>query len=310
MLADFPDLLAPRFLVLYAFLASGAYVHYRGRIRHGIFRQLTDHSTLMAPYNVLMYFFSAVPNRPYVDVDRFPDLRKLSDNWQTMRDEALQLQDEGYIRAASGYTDLGFNSFFRRGWKRFYVKWYDSPLDSARTLCPKTVAIVESIPSVNAAMFAVLPPGGDLGKHRDPFAGSLRYHLGLSTPNSEQCRIFVDGEPYFWRDGEAVMFDETFMHWAENRTDQTRIILFCDIERPLTNRLIAGINHFFKNTFIRASQTENVEGDRIGVLNRIFSVAYYIRLPAKALKRKSKTLYYIVKWAVFGGLLYLLLRAG
>jgi hypothetical protein len=25
------------------------------------------------------------------------------------------------------------------------------------------------------------------------------------------CRITVDGEPYFWRDGEPVMFDETFI---------------------------------------------------------------------------------------------------
>ena len=43
-------------------------------------------------------------------------------------------------------------------------------------------------------MFAVLPPGGKLGAHRDPFAGSLRYHLGLVTPNSDKCRILVDGQ--------------------------------------------------------------------------------------------------------------------
>ena len=190
----------------------------------------------MAPYNALMYLFSAVPNRPFVDVSRFPELSPLRDNWQTIREEAVKLFGEGHIRAAAKYNDLGFNSFFRTGWKRFYVKWYDEPLPSARALCPRTVEFVQSIPSVNAAMFALLPPGGKLGAHRDPFAGSLRYHLGLITPNSEACRIFVDGEPYFWRDGEAVMFDETFIHRAENKTDVTRVILFCDIERPLSSR--------------------------------------------------------------------------
>ena len=210
-----------------------------------------------------------------------------------LREEALQLFDEGHIRAAAKYNDLGFNSFFRRGWKRFYVKWYDEPLDSAKALCPKTVALVQSIPSVNAAMFALLPPGGDLGKHRDPFAGSLRYHLGLSTPNSENCRIFVDGEPYSWRDGEAVIFDETFIHWAENKTDTLRVILFCDVERPLTSRIMATINHWYEATVIRASQTENVAGDQVGVLNKIFGFAYYLRLPGKALKRKSKFAYYV-----------------
>jgi beta-hydroxylase len=300
------DWLAPKFIVLYVFFGAMIYVHLRGRVKLKFYRQLTDHSTFMAPYNVLMYLFSAVPNRPFVDVYRFPELQKLADNWHVLRDEALALQDEGHIRAANGYIDLGFNSFFRRGWTRFYVKWYDAPLPSARALCPKTVALVESIPSLNAAMFAVLPPGGDLGRHRDPFAGSLRYHLGLVTPNSEQCRLFVDGEPYHWRDGEAVMFDDTFIHWAENRTDQARIILFCDIERPLTNRIVRWVNHAFKATAIRASQTENIQGDRIGVLNRIFSVVYYVRLSGKTLKRRSRAAYYAVKWALVFGILYLI----
>ena len=153
-------LLAPKFIVLYAFIASAVFIHYRGRVRHGFFRQLTDHSSLMAPYNALMYLFSAVPNRPYVDVERaFRSSRRCRENWQSIRDEALHLFDEGRIRAAATYNDLGFNSFFKTGWKRFYVKWYDDPLPSAKALCPKTVELVQSIPGVNAAMFALLPPG-------------------------------------------------------------------------------------------------------------------------------------------------------
>jgi aspartyl/asparaginyl beta-hydroxylase (cupin superfamily) len=42
----------------------------------------------------------------------------------------------------------------------------------------------------------------------------------------------VDGESYHWRDGEGVIFDETLVHSAENLSDQTRLILLCDIERP------------------------------------------------------------------------------
>jgi beta-hydroxylase len=251
-----------------------------------------------------MYYFSAVPNRPFIDIDRFPEMKAVTDNWQMIRQEALQLFDDGYIRAAAGYNDLGFNSFFRRGWKRFYVKWYDQPLPSAQSLCPKTVALVQSIPTINGAMFALLPPGGKLGKHRDPFAGSLRYHLGLATPNSENCHIFVDGQPYHWRDGEAVMFDETFIHWAENKTDVTRVILFCDVERPLTNRLMTRINHWYKNTFIRASQTENIAGDRVGWLNRLFGLVYYLRVPGKALKHRFRALYYVVKWLIVIALAY------
>src|SRR6266545_2215976 len=113
------DLLAPKFLLFYLFVASALYVHLRGRVRHRFLRQLTDHSTFMAPYNALMYLFSAVPNEPFLPIDRFPDLAPLASNWRTIRDEARSLFADGHIRAASGYTDLGFNSFFRRGWNRF-----------------------------------------------------------------------------------------------------------------------------------------------------------------------------------------------
>ena len=301
-------LLAPKFVVLYVFVASGIYVHHRGRVRHGFLRQLTDHSSLMAPYNALMYLFSAVPNRPYVDVARFPELAPLARNWRTIRDEALRLFDEGRIRAAATYNDIGFNSFFRTGWKRFYVKWYDEPLPSAQALCPKTVELVQSVPGVNAAMFALLPPGSKLGAHRDPFAGSLRYHLGLVTPNADTCRIVVDGEPYAWRDGEPVMFDETFIHTAENRSDVARIILFCDIERPLSNRVMRALNHFVKSTVIRASQTENMPGDRVGALNHVFNGAYRVRRIGKWIKKKSKFAHYTLKWLILGGVLYLIFR--
>ncbi len=31
-------------------------------------------------------------------------------------------------------------------------------------------------------------------------------------------------------------FDETYLHYAENQSGQNRLILFCDIERPMRYR--------------------------------------------------------------------------
>ena len=53
-----------------------------------------------------------------------------------IRDEALALRDAQKIAASSTFNDAGFNSFFRRGWKRFYLKWYGPSHPSAKTLCP------------------------------------------------------------------------------------------------------------------------------------------------------------------------------
>lgn len=302
--------LEPRFLILYTFILCGLVVHFRGKVRHKLSRQLLDHSTIMGPYNCFVYATSAVPNTPYVPMERFPELAPLSEHWQTIRDEALQLMDDGYVRAAAGHTDLAFHSFFKTGWKRFYLKWYGESLPSAAELCPKTVDLVNRIPSLNAVMFAMLPPDGHLGKHRDPFAGSLRYHLGLSTPNDDRCYINVDGENYSWRDGEAVVFDETFIHHAENKTDTPRMILFCDVERPLRWRWAQAVNRLFKRIAMKAAASQNLEGEKIGGLNRLFSVLYLARLRAKALKQQNRTLYYWLKWLLLGGIAYFIFLHG
>src|SRR5436309_3308308 len=149
LLSHLPALILLGFVLL--LLASALYVHFRGKVRHKFGRQLTDHSTFMAPYNALIYLFSGVANKPILDKQEFPDMAALRDNWQTIRDEALRLYEAGHIRKSDNHSDLAFNTFFKRGWKRFYLKWYDDMMPSARELCPKTDELVLSIPSVNDA---------------------------------------------------------------------------------------------------------------------------------------------------------------
>lgn len=295
---------APQLLVLYCFAIAAMIVHFRGRVRLGFFRQLTDHSTLLAPYNVLMYWFSAVPSAPVLPAASIPQLAKLRENWQAIREEALALNDQGRIKAADKYNDFGFNSFFRTGWKRFYLKWYDEPLPSAKAACPKTVELLESIPGIEGAMFATLGPNSRLVKHRDPYAGSLRYHLGLVTPTSPgECRIFVDGQSYTWQDGEDLLFDETYVHYAENTTNETRIILFCDVERPLRTRAMTAVNRWVCHHIVRQTKTQNVEGEPVGAFNKAFAYIYQVRLVGKRMKAWNKNVYYAVKYSLIGGLL-------
>ena len=284
-------------LALSGFLACALYVHYRGQDRLSVRRQVTDHSTFLAPYNCLVYLFSAVPMKPILDAESFPALRPLRDHWKSIREEAERLFETGHIRASDRHDDLGFNTFFRKGWKRFYLKWYGEPPPSARELCPRTVELLRSIPSVHGAMFALMAPQSAVGKHRDPFAGSLRYHLGLVTPNSDECRIFIDGTEYSWRDGEDLVFDETYVHHFENRTDQTRIILFCDFERPIRNPVMRAFNHWVMARILPLTATKNLEGEEIGLANRVFSVLYPARSPFRRFKKAHRRLYYVLKYA-------------
>lgn len=289
--------------IVAAFVASTVYVHFRGRVRLRFFRQLTDHSTFMAPINCLMYLFSRLPAKPYLPVSAFPELKLLQDHWQDIRAEAHLLAEAGEIKKSDKYNDAGFNSFFKTGWTRFHLKWYDDAHASAKALCPVTTGLLQRIPTVKAAMFAALPPGGRLVTHRDPFAGSVRYHLGLVTPNADSCYISVDGERYSWRDGEGVIFDETYLHYAENQSDQMRIILFCDVERPLNNPLARAFNRFISHTLIRAASAPNSDTDRTGGINRLFAYVQQVRLLGKRIKAKSRFAYYGLQWLIFGGLI-------
>lgn len=279
------------------FIISVIYAHARGVEKLKFSRQLFDHSTFMAPINMFMTGFSRLPARqPFFDTTHFPELQKITDNWQVIREEALRLQEN--IKAAQSNNDAGFNTFFKRGWKRFYLKWYSDAHPSARALCPVTTQLVSEIPCIKAAMFAELPTGSHLGKHRDPYAGSVRYHLGLKTPNDNRCFIEVDRERYSWRDGEACIFDETYVHWAQNESETTRIILFCDTERPMKWRWAQAVNRWVGVTLMSAASSPNDDDDRTGALNRIFRYVYSAREAGQRLKKRNRKLYYALKYLV------------
>jgi beta-hydroxylase len=302
------ELVSGKFIFLYILIISTVIIHYRGKVRYKFFRQLTDHSTFMAPINVPMYALSGVENKPYIKTSTFKELNVIREHWQTIRDEAILLEREELIKGSNQYNDVGFNSFFRRGWKRFYLKWYDDFHPSAKKYCPRTIELLQQAPSIKAAMFAVLPAGSELLMHRDPYAGSLRYHLGLITPNSEACNIVVDGQKYAWRDGEDVMFDETYIHYAENKTDMDRLILFCDVERPVKTWFGKGWNKFFGWFIMAAAASPNMGDDKTGNINKVFRYIYSIRIVGKKLKAYKRNLYYAVKYALMVLILWLIFR--
>jgi beta-hydroxylase len=87
-----------------------------------------------------------------------------------------------------------------------------------------------------------------------------------------------------------------------------RLILLCDIERPLRTRFARALNSIIGRRMIRAAATQNVEGEHVGALNRVFQYVYRIRLVGKRLKTWNKPSYYAIKWALTGALLYAVFR--
>lgn len=291
-----------KWVVVGFYFWSILHIHFRGRVRLPFRRQLFDHSSFMAPINIFMHSFSRVPSTPFIPLSAFPELARLQENWPLIRAEAEHLLALKKIKAAEQNDDAGFNSFFKNGWKRFYLKWYDASHPSAERLCPRTHALLQSIPSVKAAMFAELPPGAKLNPHRDPFAGSMRYHLGLATPNDDRCFIEVDGVRHSWRDGQGVVFDETYIHWAVNGSERDRVILFCDIERPMRYRWMGAVNRWLGRTLMTAAASPNETGDQVGLVSRLFRVSWYLGRYRRRFKAWNRSAYEITRVALVIGL--------
>ncbi len=292
-------------LLIFAFvLGSITYIYlYRGNVRYeNLGEYLRKVWPIFTPFNCFLYMFTQPRARhPIINLDNFHELDEIQNNWEVIREEVVNLYRQRYFEltkkpGSEAFYDIGFRTFFKYGWSKFYLKWYGYTHDSAKKLCPNTVRILEQIPSINGAMFSILPVNGQLTRHLDPIACSLRYHLGLDTPNSDDCYINIDGVSYSWRNGKALLFDETYPHYARNDSDQYRLILMCDVERPM-NFLGRFINFFYKG-LMRMTVVPNIEGDKRGFANILFSGLAPVNQKLKALKQTNKKLYLLIKYTI------------
>ena len=305
-------------LIIFSFfsLCSFYYVYrVRGCARFASFSEYFRKGwPVFTPFNSVLYIFTKPKARKAImNVDDFPELKIITENWQTIRSEAIQLRNSGggsniFDQTSDpnnkSHYDIGFRTFYKYGWRKFYLKWYGYTHLSALSRCPKTLEILKKIKTVNGAMFSILPVGGQLTRHLDPMACSLRYHLALDTPNSQDCFINVDENDYYWKNGEAFIFDETYIHYAKNNSQKERLILMCDIERPLF--FIGRCFNYFYKILLKATLVPNTEEDSRGVVNIIFSTISPILKKAKVLKEKNRTLYLLLKYAINTTLLVLL----
>ena len=288
-------------LSLYIF--SIAFIRLRNAETFPISRQLSDFSTFMVLFNIPAYIASKVPRTHMISSDCFKEVKILEDNWEIIRDEALALYENGYIAKKE---DLPASSFYKDNrWTSFYLKCYDMAIPSARELAPKTMALIDQVPGMNLALFACLNPGKSINNHHDPFAFSVRYSLGLSTPNSDRSGIIVNGEDYKRKDGESIIFDETYLHRAYNDSDVPRIILMTDVDRPLYIGLLQKFYYYFGRFFNSLFYVDNVDSNISGAGNSIARYLNAYKAMMKRFKHWNKPVYVGFKITVVTGLVSL-----
>lgn len=76
-----------------------------------------------------------------------------------------------------------------------------------------------------------LMPGVRLPAHYGLSNIKLTVHLPLQIPKG-RCTLTAGGEARTWTDGALLVFDDSFLHWAENATPHSRLVLILDIWHP------------------------------------------------------------------------------
>ena len=91
--------------------------------------------------------------------------------------------------------------------------------------------------------------------------------------------------------------------WVRNDTDEDRLILLCDVERPLRYRWAQWINRAFSKHVMSAAASANEDGDKSGVIGRMFRFAHLAGTYRKRFKRWSPPTYYGVRAVLIIGVL-------
>jgi beta-hydroxylase len=203
---------------------------------------------------------SLIGNTPVFDKSVFPWTADFEASWGKIRaelDEVLKMQDAlpSFHEISPDQKRISRDD----NWKTFVFYGFGIRVDANCGRCPETASLLDALPNLENAWFSILSPRYHIPAHRGPTNGIIRVHLGLVVPRDrENCRIRVDDQILHWEEGKCVVFDDYYEHEVWNDTDEQRVVLFFDVDRPMrplgqfVNRLlIAGIK---RSAYVKEAQ--------------------------------------------------------
>jgi aspartyl/asparaginyl beta-hydroxylase (cupin superfamily) len=199
-----------------------------------------DYEKLLIPINKFYDLHVGGPRRPvFYDIAATrPDLLELDRNYPVIREELLGiLPDKRAIPRYHELDEMQYNISARvdpeKDWKVYPldIMGVRPPAFCAR--CPRTTALLDKIPGLFEAFFSILEGGKSIPAHEGPYRGYLRYHLGLVVPEKDPPSIRLKDQVYTWKEGEGVLFDDSWEHEVYNRSGGDRVVLIVDIRRPM-----------------------------------------------------------------------------
>jgi beta-hydroxylase len=178
---------------------------------------------------------SLVPDTPFIDASLFPFLAEFEDKWQGMHDEVIEiLKNSDDIPGFEEISPDQYRIALKRQWKTFVLFGFGQKLPKNCLKAPITTEILGHVPHLQTAWFSILAPGYHIPAHTGVTKGIVRVHLGLIIPKErEKCRIRVHDQIKAWETGKVIVLDDTYEHEVWNDTDEERVVLLFDFDRPM-----------------------------------------------------------------------------
>lgn len=167
----------------------------------------------------------------FYTLNEYKELKVLEDNFQVILDELIALRKG----SKNGYWLDTFPHYLYPGsknkWQVFTFRFFGIKHPANCSLCPKTAAILNTLPGLVSADFSYLPANTKIKPHKGFTKMVTRVHLGLIIP--KDCGIRVGTETHTWQPGKLLVFDDSFEHEAWNNSNEDRFVLMLDVANPL-----------------------------------------------------------------------------
>lgn len=187
---------------------------------------------MLSVYNTFLRLISK--NNPFLPLHYFSGHQVLKNNFQKIQEEVMKMLQSSQTTQEFGSVETLSKHISTPDWQCFLIKCYGTETTAlAKQYLPYTAHLIQQQRQIHYAMLSILKPHASIPPHRGPSKACYRYHLTLACCPSHKAFINVNRISYHWKEGEAVLFDDTYEHFVENNTDSVRIVLFCDVERRL-----------------------------------------------------------------------------
>ena len=168
--------------------------------------------------------------------ETFPALDAVTKAYPVIREEFDRVVAEGLSLPQYHEVDSGERAISNttpNRWNVFILECLGYQVGPNVARCPETMKALAGVPDMVQAFFSILDPGKSVPEHEGPYLGYLRYHLGLRVPKNNPPKIVVNGQDYVWKEGEGVLFDDSWPHKVVNDSKELRAVLIVDVRRPL-----------------------------------------------------------------------------